>query len=338
MRAHRKHFYRATGVTVASAIAFSLATTAADATPTSDDVAAQDALAEQIVDSVSTSAQDHVSDIMGGKARRALDERIPAVAAGAADAPSFDGKAGATISPDGLRVTVANARPQATDGSAAILGGVDGSTFVAQRFGDDEGTAPGLQIVNVATSPTEALDLAFGTDVPTGAKWTTLADGSLQLIDAEGAVLAVTEKPWAVDANGVSLPTSYSVDGSTIVQHVDTAGATFPVASDPSWWWVAGTTALCIAEIAGLALAGVKVVQAFTKAQAIIKASTALVTAYNRLGASMSKVLSLFKTYLKSKTSLTATQAAAVSTLMNKIGAFLFNALGLGSCYDLVTS
>jgi hypothetical protein len=54
-------------------------------------------------------------------------------------------------------------------------------------------------------------------------------------------MVAVIEAPWAVDAKGARLPTSYTIQGEHLTQHVDTAGATFPVIADPSikrerWW------------------------------------------------------------------------------------------------------
>ena len=41
------------------------------------------------------------------------------------------------------------------------------------------------------------------------------------------------QSPWAVDSNGNELPTSLSVDGNSVVQQVNTAGAVFPVVADP---------------------------------------------------------------------------------------------------------
>lgn len=59
------------------------------------------------------------------------------------------------------------------------------------------------------------------------------SDGSLLIADSAGAFVNVLNAPWARDANGVSLPTSYEVDGNVVTQHVDLAGAAFPVVADP---------------------------------------------------------------------------------------------------------
>ncbi len=56
--------------------------------------------------------------------------------------------------------------------------------------------------------------------------------------------VATIEAPWAKDANGESVPTSYKLDGNDIVQTVETNDKTaFPVVADPkfTWGWVTGT-------------------------------------------------------------------------------------------------
>jgi|GEM_PF-6769053 len=78
------------------------------------------------------------------------------------------------------------------------------------------------------------------------------ADGSLDLVLDQGSLLGpppnskpgtagTTEnvikiqKPWAVDAAGKDLPTSYTFAGGVLTQKVDTTGATFPVVADPTY-------------------------------------------------------------------------------------------------------
>jgi hypothetical protein len=51
----------------------------------------------------------------------------------------------------------------------------------------------------------------------------------------------VTVAPaWALDANGQPVSTRYRIDGTTLVQVIDHAGAVYPVVGDPkfskSWW------------------------------------------------------------------------------------------------------
>ena len=47
--------------------------------------------------------------------------------------------------------------------------------------------------------------------------------------------LAYIEAPWALDAQGNAVPTSYEVRGMTLVQTVEHQGAAYPVVADPSF-------------------------------------------------------------------------------------------------------
>lgn len=63
--------------------------------------------------------------------------------------------------------------------------------------------------------------------------------GAVRVVLATGPEthgLGMIGAPWAVDAAGMSLPTSYEVQGSTLIQRVDTAGAIFPVVADPTYY------------------------------------------------------------------------------------------------------
>lgn len=92
-------------------------------------------------------------------------------------------------------------------------------------------------------------------------------DGSVLLTREEARGERLTAEiapPWAKDATGRSLPTWYALDssGHVLTQHVDTAGAVFPVAADPrlTFGWgvylnVTGAEAKAIAS-AVLAIGG----------------------------------------------------------------------------------
>ena len=52
------------------------------------------------------------------------------------------------------------------------------------------------------------------------------------------------EAPWALDADGNTVPTHFEVDGDTITQIVETDETTaYPVVADPhfTWGWLSGT-------------------------------------------------------------------------------------------------
>lgn len=66
-----------------------------------------------------------------------------------------------------------------------------------------------------------------------GTQLLLLDDGSVSVSDGEEFPGGI-DAPWAVDADGRSLPTHYEVSGSTLTQIVDTSGASFPVVADPT--------------------------------------------------------------------------------------------------------
>lgn len=55
----------------------------------------------------------------------------------------------------------------------------------------------------------------------------------MEIVRVDGTVVMTVAQPWARDANGKDLPTSYTLDGTTLTQTVDTATAAFPVVADP---------------------------------------------------------------------------------------------------------
>jgi hypothetical protein len=88
---------------------------------------------------------------------------------------------------------------------------------------------------------------------PAGAKVEPKADGSIEIVGSESlavgppivgqpvgttttqAQVITIKAPWAVDATGTSLPTSYTFANGILTQTVDTTGASFPIVADP---WV----------------------------------------------------------------------------------------------------
>ena len=63
-------------------------------------------------------------------------------------------------------------------------------------------------------------------------------DGTIELVqqiaDQTEAVVGTVDQPWAVDANGRSLNTEYAIEGSVLVQTIDTDAATaYPIVADP---------------------------------------------------------------------------------------------------------
>ncbi len=110
--------------------------------------------------------------------------------------------------------------------------------------------------------------------VPAGAVLRSTVDGGAEVVGSDGVVVTVVAPPWAVDANGASVLTSYRIEGSTLVQVVAHHGAAYPVVADPNWnvfwnrvslyfnraetktimnmgWGAAGLSTLCVAAGGG---------------------------------------------------------------------------------------
>ena len=87
---------------------------------------------------------------------------------------------------------------------------------------------------------------SFQVDVPAGFQLIATSDGGVDVaqVAADATyVVGHVDTPWAKDATGKQLNTSFTVSGNTLTQKVSTAGAKFPVTADPhyTWGWVTGT-------------------------------------------------------------------------------------------------
>ena len=83
---------------------------------------------------------------------------------------------------------------------------------------------------------------------PAGTRVEPQPDGSVKLVSeiagppasqsgtyTTTAPVTTIDKPWAVDAAGKNLPTTYAFANGVLTQKINTAGATFPVVADPTW-------------------------------------------------------------------------------------------------------
>ncbi|MDQ0707936.1 hypothetical protein QFZ52_000588 [Arthrobacter woluwensis] len=91
------------------------------------------------------------------------------------------------------------------------------------------GLEAGYIVVNSADAPTE-YKFTIG-DAKT--RLTLNSDGSIAVKNAAGKQVNYIQKPWATDANGKDLPTSYSIAGNVVTQIVQHRGAAYPVVADP---------------------------------------------------------------------------------------------------------
>ncbi len=80
-----------------------------------------------------------------------------------------------------------------------------------------------------------ATEYHFEKAVPPQHSAVVQSDGSVVFYDSEGAEAGGIATPWAFDSDGAEVPTSFRLEGDTLVQTVDHHGAKYPVTADPLW-------------------------------------------------------------------------------------------------------
>lgn len=139
-------------------------------------------------------------------------------------------------------------------GAALLSTEVEGARVTT--YPTDFGTQTFIEIPDAA-APSE---YAFELTVPTAARIAVEADGSVTIRDPQGSLLSGYAAPWAFDAAGNPVDTSFSVRGRTLVQAIVTDEDTvFPVIADPSdlWGW-ATCIGTVLAEVGGNAVVAAK--------------------------------------------------------------------------------
>ncbi|CAM5334366.1 putative protein OS=Streptomyces alboniger OX=132473 GN=CP975_02035 PE=4 SV=1 [Streptomyces alboniger] len=97
-----------------------------------------------------------------------------------------------------------------------------------------------FQVIKNAKAPRE---YTTSMKLPAGASLSTLENNRILISSGTGdntVTHGVIDAPWATDANGAAVPTSYRIEGSKLVQTVDFDSTTaFPVVADPkiSFGW-----------------------------------------------------------------------------------------------------
>ena len=111
----------------------------------------------------------------------------------------------------------------------------DGSTTVPVVVNDGS-----IQINTVIESASAPSDYRYEINVPGGGSLSADTDGAVSILDSRGDWVGGVAAPWAKDADGTALPTSYAIEGTTLVQHVDLSAAriAYPVVADP-WFGIA---------------------------------------------------------------------------------------------------
>lgn len=97
-------------------------------------------------------------------------------------------------------------------------------------------SAEGVRFLTVLKNDGAPTEYSYSLSLPEGAELAEASDGSVLVRDAEGELLANIDPAWAKDADGRPVPTSYRVEGTTLVQTIrPPAGTRYPVVADPFW-------------------------------------------------------------------------------------------------------
>jgi hypothetical protein len=148
---------------------------------------------------------------------------------------SADASGGVTIGSGVDAVHVVPAASAARSAKVSLGAGSSlyrGATAKTSTIVDPVGT--GVRLATVTTDDSrDEQTFRYQLGLPAGASASRTADGAVKIARADGSALVSIAAPWAKDANGKSLPTSYTISGSTLLQTVQTRGAAFPVVADP---------------------------------------------------------------------------------------------------------
>ncbi|WP_422934898.1 DUF2599 domain-containing protein [Sinomonas sp. P47F7] len=128
-----------------------------------------------------------------------------------------------------LSITVVNAaerRGQAANGSVVIGSSNPAVSFAVQSY------EHGTRISSVTSDPSGSLQTY---ELADGFAFTPTPEGGALVVDKAGTAVGQLASPWARDATGRDLPTSYTFEGSRMTQSVDTSdrNTQFPVVADP---------------------------------------------------------------------------------------------------------
>ncbi|KQZ22328.1 hypothetical protein [Microbacterium sp. Root553] len=203
---------------------------------------------------------------------------VPANAApsteSSSDSPFESAQEALGLSSDDAAKMTTGVSATATESEAVVALG-DFEVKVTAPEGNDSATTilpDGVRVMSLLDEGESSA--SFTVDLPKGATLTPNGGGFDVVVDAGGTRISLgqIEAPWAVDANGTKLSTSYTLAGDTLTQSVNTEGAAYPIVADPAvtvgvgadgpgvYWNMTGAQAKAIsaasASAVALALAG----------------------------------------------------------------------------------
>jgi hypothetical protein len=104
-------------------------------------------------------------------------------------------------------------------------------------------TTTGITEAVLLQDPTAGNSVSYPLSLPAGTSLASDGAGGYNLVQQGQGIEVVVGNiaaPWAKDAGGKPLPSSYTLTGNTLTQTVNTNGASYPITIDPkvsSTWW-----------------------------------------------------------------------------------------------------
>ncbi|WP_461474831.1 hypothetical protein [Microbacterium sp. HJ5] len=160
-----------------------------------------------------------------------------------------EGESGVDVTPVTLEDATAEGAPVPADVidvpnfSIDFADGVEGETRagLTEITTDDasseayvQPTDAGVRVLTATLDSSGPSTYEYTVDVPVSAELVQV--GELYFLEDATQVYGVLHAPWALDAEGNAVPTSYTWEGGTLTQHLNFAQDTvFPVIADPFW-------------------------------------------------------------------------------------------------------
>ena len=116
----------------------------------------------------------------------------------------------------------------------------------------------GVQMLTTIARADAPVDYSYKVSLETDQKL-ELTDTGAAVVNADGSLAVVVSEAWAKDANGMDVPTSYTVDGSTLtqtVEHTTMKNVAYPVVADPIF-----QAPFVVKCLVGLGLSGPQITQ-----------------------------------------------------------------------------
>lgn len=221
-------------------------------------------LVDQIAAAVE--AATGTADVLpAGRAEQDGDgERVVSTPLATVDVPRDPGRPIAVTIRGGNRIIIgfprsdSGTQARTTSAGTTVFVDADGRTASAVQA-----TAEGVRQLFAIPTASAPATFTIALTLPVGASLIPDGRGGFDISAPLGRsgsaiTLAHIAAPWAKDAIGKAMPTSYTVDGTRLTQHVDTVGAAYPVIADPqfTWGWVTGTIYFNKPETALAAVSG----------------------------------------------------------------------------------